>query len=167
MDAALVGALAAVAVSFASGFGAALLTTPISYWNATRDRNQRALEWMIQGSQRRNVGIAVIEASWTGWLHRGYRRTVTPILCGSAVYLLQGSGQKTAAHEINNLERIMRLLLANPDRSRFPDHYSAVLLAVDSRVRGERDDEKGLDLSPERLKDWQRRLNPDPPSPSV
>ena len=33
--------------AFATGFAAARVTSYVQHWEATQDRNQKALEWMI------------------------------------------------------------------------------------------------------------------------
>jgi hypothetical protein len=49
------------------------------------------------------------------------------LLTGSAIYLLLASQQQTAAHEVNNLNRIMDMLLNNKNLSpKQKPHYEAL-----------------------------------------
>ena len=68
----------------------------------------KSLDFLKGGSQERNLGISAIELYWSKRRHRG---VCVSLLSGSAIYLLRQSRQKDAAHELNNLDRIMNLLL--------------------------------------------------------
>jgi hypothetical protein len=61
------------------------------------------------------------------------------VLANSAVYLLLAKDQRLKAHELKNLERIMRLLtetqLTPDQRARHAFHYSSVRDALDETSR--------------------------------
>jgi hypothetical protein len=190
--AAAVGAIAAIAGTMIASF--------ITAREARRDRAQEALEWMTGDTQRRNVGLAAIERSWgvplegsperfarlrlvraaearrSRWWHQGFRRLVTPVLCGTAVYLLAAKNsakdkeaekrEKTAAHELFNLDRVMTLLTLNPDIHDFGRSYGQVLWAINYNLGDNADGshrntphaEHGLWASETRLRQWKEVL---------
>lgn len=85
---------------------------------AIRERLQAhvfdSLKWFEGHTQKRNIGIAVIEANWNKF--EEMQPTWRAILTNQAVYLLAESGQSDASHELANLERIMTLLIRTIDR---------------------------------------------------
>lgn len=86
------------------------------------DRRQKLDEFLIQTlplyggkTQKRNVAIAVTE----GYLQKSkrFRSIITPLLINQAIYLLfqkpiklKSEGRKFAAHEVQNIHKIMKLL---------------------------------------------------------
>ena len=68
----------------------------------------KSLEYFTGKTQRRSVGIAIVEGAWEEApdLHRVF----VPLLVNQAVYLLNESGQTHSTHETDNLKRIMALL---------------------------------------------------------
>jgi hypothetical protein len=68
----------------------------------------KSLEYFTGKTQRRSVGIAIVEGAWAQApdLHRMF----VPLLANQAVYLLNESGQTRSSHETDNLTRIMALL---------------------------------------------------------
>jgi hypothetical protein len=125
LRAAAIGGLAAII--------GALVTALLAQRETKRSRAQEALNWMTGRSQRRNVGIAAIEASWQPrWRRKKFRRLVTPVLCGTALYLISASDQKDAPHELHNLDRVMALLMTSSrkERQRFRIAYHEVRCAI-------------------------------------
>lgn len=102
------------------GLGGVLLQ---QYWHrvderrkaelADRERLQAhvfdSLKWFEGKTQKRSIGIAVIEGNWDKF--PDVQRTWLAVLTNQAVYLLVESGQQDAAHERANLQRIMDLLI--------------------------------------------------------
>jgi hypothetical protein len=134
-----------------------------------RTRAQEALEWMTGESQRRNVGIAAIEASWTRWQDGEFQNLVIPVLCGSATYLLSASDQTDKGHELYNLDRIMALLTERSEArylATFRDGYDAVMRAVrdNAKYAGMTTEQRtklrhtGLFVDPNKLTGWESRL---------
>jgi len=68
----------------------------------------KALDFLGGGSQERNLGIAAIELYGKKKKHHALS---VSLLIGSAIYLLKESKQKDAAHELNNLDRMMTFIL--------------------------------------------------------
>jgi hypothetical protein len=163
-EAALLGAAIGGSAAIIGSLVAALVTQR----ETQRSRAQAALDWMTGDTQRRNVGIAAIEASWKGrWRNRRFRRLATLVLCGTALYLFSWSNQKDAAHEISNLDRIMVLLLKNSEARRFPIAYREVLRSImvnktidsgmswkDRATRGH----TGLFIDTQKLERWAQQL---------
>jgi hypothetical protein len=166
----------AESIVLAAGIGAvaaiigALITALLAQRETQRSRAQEALDWMTGDSQRRNVGIATIESSWEPrWRRRKFRRLVTPVLCGTALYLISASNQKDAPHEVHNLDRVMALLMTSSRKERqdFHDAYHEVRCAIRRSRRkygqmplNQRVDLKdtGLFIDVQKLNNWERQL---------
>lgn len=109
--------LAGLLTAIAAVLGLLLVLFRISF-----DRRQKLDEFLIQtlplyrgGTQKRNVAIAVTE----GYLQKSkrFRSIITPLLINQAIYLLfskpiklKSEGKKFAAHEKQNIHKIMELL---------------------------------------------------------
>ncbi|SFR16987.1 hypothetical protein SAMN04488564_104485 [Lentzea waywayandensis] len=136
------------------GWVLAATTTWLTYQSKSEENYFRALDWMSGGTQKRNLGIAVIEGSWH---KRRIRRISTPLLCSSVIYLLLRSSQHDAAHELNNLRRMMHLLVDTAPRRREHDfHYRALLKALDEKVDPEF--RGGLLVPVDDVRGWRARL---------
>ena len=129
------------------------------YWHrrdAERARLQAhfldSLKWFEGKTQKRSIGTAVVEGNWDRF--SDLRPMWIPILTNQAGYLLAESGQEDAFHELENLNRIMRLLLAAP-HSLTRDQKEGIRAAIDRNAKGE-----GLKgLNSETLKKWSVQLN--------
>lgn len=104
----------------------------------TRSRHEehviRALDYFTGHTQRRNVGIAIVEGYW----HTApdLRGVLVPLLVNQAVYLLEESNQADAVHEADNCRRIVDLLLRLDAGSISPDlmdYYRVLLRSVERR----------------------------------
>jgi hypothetical protein len=111
-----------------------------------------ALHWFEGKSQKRSIGIAVIEANWNST--QSLHKTWTSILTNQAIYLLRSSNQDDSAHEIANLKRIMKLLETHKTEcSELELKQLGEALDLKSEDNGR---EPGLDLSnTEQLKELQ------------
>jgi hypothetical protein len=67
-----------------------------------------ALKWFEKGTQKRSIGLSVIEANWDDY--RELRPVWQALLINQALHLLTMSGQRNSPPEHNNLGRIMSLL---------------------------------------------------------
>jgi hypothetical protein len=144
-----------------------LITALLAQRETQRDRAQDALNWMTGKTQSRNVGIAAIEASWDRrWRSGKFRRLTTPVLCGTALYLISYSNEKDAPHELYNLDRIMWLLLHNPQAAPFSTGYDAIIWAIERnkaysgmRIEARRKLENtGLFVTNDKLAEWGDQL---------
>jgi hypothetical protein len=98
------GTVIAALIAFLGGLWAANLT----YQQKGDELFFKALDFLGGGSQRRNLGISAIELYWNSKRHRPI---CVSLLVGSALYLLLESKNQEKIHEINNLLRMMDLLL--------------------------------------------------------
>ena len=117
----------------------------------------KALEFLAGQSQKRNLGIAAIELYWRKKRHR---ELSIPLLVGAAIYLLEESMQGSAAHEVHNLHRIMRLLLNDSVAQRVHlEDFNALqnsLLSVIENTKN-RQKRKGLDIPDNQLVAWHKK----------
>jgi hypothetical protein len=123
---------------------------------ATRKEDQlfKALSWFEGKTQRRSIGVAVVEGLWQEV--PDYRKTLIPLLANQAIYLLAESDSSTA-HERNNVERIMRLVLDGSSlRADFP-HLHTELLDLTSPTSTRRGP-TGNSVDPEKLNSWHESL---------
>lgn len=123
---------------------------------ATRKEDQlfKALSWFEGKTQRRSIGVAVVEGLWQEL--PVYRRTLIPLLANQAIYLLVESDSATA-HERNNLERIMQLILdCSSFRAYFPHLHTELLdLTLPTSTRR---GPTGESVDREKLKAWHASL---------
>jgi hypothetical protein len=122
---------------------------------ATRKEDQlfKALSWFEGKTQRRSIGVAVVEGLWQELPH--YRKTLIPLLANQAIYLLAESDTATA-HERNNLERIMQLVLDGSLRADFP-HLHTELLDLTSPTSSRRG-VTGNSVDSRKLHSWHTSL---------
>jgi hypothetical protein len=104
--------IAALVALFASllGYFIGMITTKLNYRQKQDELFFKSLDFLRGGSQSRNLGISAIQLYWDAHRHR---TLCVSLLVGSGIFLLLASKQGTAAHEINNLKRIMDMLLEN------------------------------------------------------
>jgi hypothetical protein len=131
-------------------------------------REQRAfsaLEYFTGDTQRRNVGIAIIEGSWRDIPYM--RRIYIPLLTNQASYLLEKSGQKGAVHEIDNCKRIVELLITWSSALQSDEflNYRQLIDVIKRRSKESPDarlaaDRQGVDMPVDQLLNWNRRLAP-------
>jgi hypothetical protein len=136
--------------------------------SAEKARIYTALHHFTGGTQNRNVGIAVIEQSWTAMPDT--KALVRPLLVNQAIYLLTNSKEVNDLHERDNLKRIMSLVLdgnTDPDVRRFyPDLREAVRGRLDdipgNQTKRTHDPKlRGVEVEKEMLETWQEALGVD------
>jgi hypothetical protein len=150
--AAVIGAI----IGLVGGF----LVAGMSYQQKADELFFKALDYLGGGSQNRNLGISAIELYWG---KRRHRNVCVSLLCGSAIYLLRQSKQDKAAHELNNLDRIMSLLVTNErinesQKLGYRNLRKAVGDAINdapSRTANSR----GLNVDLQILNDWKTTLD--------
>jgi len=138
-------------VSAAGGWLLAIFLAVTSYLERRSQRRQdlllSALGYLTGGSQKRSIGLAIIEGLWSS--HNRFRKSLIPALTNQAVYLLLESSQGDARHEFHNWLRIMRLILSSKWEEEFFEFYSELADALFRRAQKVDEDEEGV-LSPER-----------------
>jgi hypothetical protein len=123
---------------------------------ATRKEDQlfKALSWFEGKTQRRSIGVAVVEGLWQEL--PAYRKTLIPLLANQAIYLLAESDSATA-HERNNLDRMMRLVLdCSSLRADYP-HLHTELLGLTSPTSTRRGP-TGKSVDAQKLTSWHASL---------
>ena len=92
------------------------LVAVIQIYISRRDRAQTRDEQLLQttlsffdgGTQKRSLGIAMIEGVWRK--RTDYVTIFAPVLVNQAIYLLRASEEANQPHEERNLIRVLRLL---------------------------------------------------------
>ena len=94
---------------------AAVIGWTFAIYQLVATRRQRTWEllleslgWFEGGTQKRSIGIAVIETKWDH--QKEFRTRWVSILVNQAIYLLTREKDRDARHERANLYRIMNLL---------------------------------------------------------
>jgi len=122
------------------------------------------LQYLGGGSQVRNLGIAALDLAWESERHRKY---ITPLIVGSALYLLLESRRKDAAHEIYNLRRLVKLLIAAKNSGDLSlEDEQTLCQAIDTKLSAQADENlaakldkhTGLVLDVSDLTTWQSQL---------
>jgi type II secretory pathway pseudopilin PulG len=116
-----------------------------------------ALKWFTGGTQKRNVGISIVEGYWTEIPH--LKGILVPLLANQAIYLLTQSEQDTALHEYDNLNRIMVLLIEFEEKHKFRAYYDQILHAIEKSQRGSV--ANGIKVDSNTLESWKIRLGND------
>ncbi len=113
----------------------------------------RALEYLTGGSQKRSVGIALIEGLW----HKKhpYYRAILPALTNQAVYLLLVTKSK-GPHQSQNFSRIMNLLLSAPYDAGFEAYFIQIIEAL--RLREQKTMPSGIELAAPVARAWIKKL---------
>jgi hypothetical protein len=135
----------------------------------------RALDHFAGKTQVRSIGIAVVEGSWTQVPEM--HPVLVPMLANQVIYLLSESGQDDAAHEVDNLRRLVDLLVVAARESNVPTKtakasYAGVRSALQGAIdratstasrrladpAAPQEESKGLDVDVATLKKWKRAL---------
>ena len=149
--AALIGASVGVTI--------AIVQAVLGYLERKRSRRDanlfQAFQYFDGGTQRRNIGIAIIEGLWQEAPH--LQGLFVPLLANQAIYLLTASEQSEARHEQDNLRRIMGLVTAPAGRAAgFAGHYQELLRAIEEKKAGRA--RAGVSVDAKTLDEWAGRL---------
>jgi hypothetical protein len=145
-------------VAVSSSVVAVLLASLSFYERYRREKQQtliHALEYLTGGSQKRSVGIALIEGLW----YRGhpYYRAIIPALTNQAVYLLLQTESK-GRHQFHNWLRIMDLVMRVPPQSQLRNYYVELIEALETRSEPSERDSLGIDIPPETALMWAETI---------
>jgi hypothetical protein len=92
-----------------------------------------SLDYFTGKTQRRNVGIAMLQGAWSKAPH--LRSIFVPLLVNQALYLLEESEQEEARHERENLDRIMELVInSRPFDVASADTYQRLHDSLERRI---------------------------------
>jgi hypothetical protein len=148
-------AAATIVVAFI-GFISGLVVTRYTFRQKADELFLSSLQHLAGGTHERNVGITALELAWES---RRLRKHIAPLLVGSAVYLLLESKQDDAVHEVYNLQRLVKLLVAaKSSGSLGSEDEQALLQAIDKKLFAGADKPPGLLLADSALRTWQNQL---------
>ncbi len=117
------------------------------------ERLSKTLEYFDGGSQRRSVGIALIEGIWVKKAR--HLDIVVPLIANQIVYLLLSTDSHDE-HNVRNLVRLFMLFKAIPNlQKRYSARYGDVADAISQKLEGTT---KGIPLSKSTLELWARDL---------
>jgi hypothetical protein len=141
----------------AAGWIVAVLTLGIGYLErkAAReeDRLTKTLDYFVGGSQRRSIGISMLEGVWL--TRRRYHKILVPLVANQIVYLLLSTDSHDP-HQERNLVRLMTIFMSIPGlRKNYHDKWCDVCDAISRKYNGER---KGIPISNPTLKLWAKNL---------
>lgn len=137
----------------------AVVQAVLNYLERKRSRRDgslfQAFQYFDGGTQRRNIGIAIIEGLWQEAPH--LQGLFIPLLVNQAIYLLIGSEQSEARNEQDNLRRIMALAITPAAAAAgFAGHYRELLRAVEDKKAGRA--RAGVNVDTKTLDEWTGRL---------
>jgi hypothetical protein len=134
-----------------------------------RERREQQISAALQnftgGSQKRNVGISVIEQYWSVLPER--RPNLRSLLINQSIYLLMNSEEVHDWHERDNLTRMMRLVLDGHNDPAVRALYPNLCRAVEERLRqipaggtqrASTPNMTGVDVDQATLRGWQAAL---------
>ncbi|MHB1960055.1 MAG: hypothetical protein ACYCO5_13650 [Acidobacteriaceae bacterium] len=123
-----------------------------------RERQQtliEALGYLTGGSQKRSIGIALIEGLW--FKGHPYYRAIIPALTNQAVYLLLETDSK-GRHQFHNWLRIMNLILRVPPEPSFHNLYIELIEALDARSEADAGQPGGIEISSPTARLWSKEV---------
>ena|ERR1700759_220894 len=117
------------------------------------ERLGRTLDYFEGGSQRRGIGIALIEGLWVNKTR--HHDVIVPLIANQIIYLLL-STKSVDAHNERNLVRMIMILRSIPNlKSKYPERWGDVCDAIARKLEGE---QKGIPISSQTLKTWMQEL---------
>ncbi|GAB4578819.1 MAG: hypothetical protein Fur0022_15560 [Anaerolineales bacterium] len=145
-----------IAIS-AAGWIVAVITLVLGYLERKgareQDRLGKTLDYFDGGSQRRSIGISMLEGVW---LHnRRYHNILVPLVANQIVYLLLSTDSHDA-HNERNLVRLIMIFGAIPKlKEKYHDRWGDVCDAISRKYAGE---PKGIPVTKPTLKRWGQAL---------
>ena len=137
------------------GWLVAIVTLVIGYLERRQareeDRLGQTLDYFVGGSQRRSIGIALIEGLWVN--KPRHHDVIVPLVANQIVYLLL-STESIDAHNERNLVRLIFILNAIPElRRKYYRTWGDVMNALDLKLKGEA---KGMPMNRATLELWRQ-----------
>ncbi len=139
------------------GWVVAILTLILGYRERKQAREEerlaKTLDYFDGGSQRRSIGIALVEGLWVK--KPNSHDVIVPLVANQIVYLLLSTGS-VDAHNERNLVRLFMILKSIPNlNQKYWDRRCDVADAFFRRLEGE---EKGIPVPSVTLKIWMEAL---------
>jgi hypothetical protein len=113
-----------------------------------------SLRWFEGGTQRRSIGIALVESKWDH--HKEFRSRWASILINQAIYLLTRDKDRHAIHERANLYKIMALLIDRVGREGYVGDLERQLLCETLQTYDPNSGHGLVDLNPNQLARWKK-----------
>jgi hypothetical protein len=135
----------------------AIFTLMLGYLERKQTREEerlgRTLDYFEGGSQRRSIGIALVEGLWMNKVR--HHDVIVPLIANQIVYLLLSS-KSSDAHEERNLVRLVMIFKSIPNlRAKYHDRWADVCDAIGRKLEGE---QNGMPVPPQTLGLWSKAL---------
>ena len=139
------------------GWVVAIVALIIGYRERKQSREEerlgQTLDYFGGGSQKRSIGIALIEGLWVK--NPRHHDVIVPPVANQIVYLLL-STESLDAHNERNLIRLFMIFKSIPNlRERYDLPWGDVADAINKKLEGE---PKGIALTPSTLNAWMKAL---------
>ena len=139
------------------GWLIALLTILLGYRERKSAREEerlgKTLDYFTGGSQRRSIGISLLEGVWAS--NPRFRGVLVPLIANQIVYLLLSS-ESHDAHNERNLTRLVMIFTAIPAiKELYGDRWGDVCDAISRKYGGET---KGIAIPKSTLMFWAKNL---------
>lgn len=120
------------------GWLVAIFTLALGYLERRQAREEerlgRTLDYFVGGSQRRSIGIALIEGLWVN--KQRHHDVIVPLIANQIVYLLL-STESVDAHNERNLVRLIMILRSIPNlQAKYPGRWGDVCDAIQRKLDG-------------------------------
>lgn len=117
----------------------------------------QALDYLTGGSQKRSIGIALVEGLWER--KSQYLRSLLPALINQAVYLLLSTKNGSGRHQFHNWLRIMELILRAPKVPELFEHYTELSHALFLHIDSNGPLPHGINVTKEVAEIWFKKIN--------
>jgi hypothetical protein len=141
----------------AGGWVVAIVTLAIGYVERKSAREEsrlaKTLDYFDGGSQRRSIGISMLEGVWLN--KPKYHPILVPLVANQIVYLLLSTDSHDA-HNERNLVRLIEMFTAIPNlQTHYHDRWGDVCDALHTKYNWK---SKGIPIGGPTLKLWARSL---------
>lgn len=139
------------------GWLVAILTLMLGYRERKQAREEerlaQTLDYFGGGSQRRSIGIALLEGLWVN--KPRHHDVIVPLVANQIVYLLL-STESADAHNERNLVRLFTILKSVPNlNEKYWNRRCDVADAIYRKLEGEK---KGIPVSTPTLNSWIKAI---------
>jgi hypothetical protein len=125
--------------------------------DSKRETMLNALEHLTGGSQKRSVGIALIEGLWCDG--HPFDRAILPALVNQALYLLLETESGGGRHQVHNWLRIMNLIMRVPARKEFHQLYCELADALRCRTEETEMPSVGVQIATPTSAAWLKKIS--------
>jgi hypothetical protein len=119
-----------------------------------QDRLGKTLDYFDGGSQRRSIGISMLEGVWLN--NRRYHSVLVPLVANQIVYLLLSTDSHDAHNERNLVRLVMILKGILNLKERHHERWADVCDAIYRKYEGE---SKGIPIAKPTLALWAKSLD--------